>query len=170
MTWWSEHSAAPRFVLAKLAIRCRFVDRFVGFRAPSHVSDQRFSTRGALLPSAGSRQARFPVFLGTMKAPRTCSLMISVTGSTRPSCVRVRLSAPDEPGGKLIRPGPLVQPVFPARHAAPVGARGISQVPWRPVPSLCPAPRPRPSRRDLAASGRADTAPGLTKPKASAST
>jgi hypothetical protein len=70
MTWWSEHSAAPRFVLAKLAIRCRFVDRFVGFRAPSHVSDQRFSTRGALLPSAGSRQARFPVFLGTMKALR----------------------------------------------------------------------------------------------------
>ena len=70
MTWWSEHSAAPGFVLAKLAIRCRFVDRFVGFRAPSHVSDQRFSTRGALLPSAGSRQARFPVFLGTMKALR----------------------------------------------------------------------------------------------------
>src|SRR6516162_86678 len=30
MTWWSEHSATPRFVLAKLAIRCRFVDRFVG--------------------------------------------------------------------------------------------------------------------------------------------
>jgi hypothetical protein len=70
MTWWSEHSATPRFVLAKLAIRCWFVDRFVGFRAPSHVSDQRFSTRGALLPSAGSRQARFPVFLGTMKALR----------------------------------------------------------------------------------------------------
>ena len=70
MTWWSEHSAARRFVLAKLAIRCRFVNRFVGSRVPSHVSDQRFSTRGALLPSAGSRQAQFPVFLGTMKALR----------------------------------------------------------------------------------------------------
>jgi hypothetical protein len=70
MTWWSEYSAAPRFVLAKSAIRCRFVDRFVGFRAPSHVSGQRFSTHGASLPSVGSRRARFPVFIGTMKALR----------------------------------------------------------------------------------------------------
>src|SRR5271157_3041024 len=37
MTWWSEHSAVPRFVLAELAIRCRCVDRFVGSRVPSHV-------------------------------------------------------------------------------------------------------------------------------------
>src|SRR5271166_6030160 len=37
MTWWSEHSAVPRFVFAKSAIRCRFVDRFAGFRAPSRV-------------------------------------------------------------------------------------------------------------------------------------
>src|SRR5215469_4349194 len=66
MTWWSEHSAVPRFVLAQLAIRCRFV----GSRAPSHVSSQRFSTRDASLPSAGSRRARFPVFIGTMKALR----------------------------------------------------------------------------------------------------
>ena len=35
MTWWSEYSAVLRFVLAKLAIRCRFVDRFVGSRVPS---------------------------------------------------------------------------------------------------------------------------------------
>jgi hypothetical protein len=34
MTWWSEQSAVPRFVLAKLAIRCRFVDRFVGSSVP----------------------------------------------------------------------------------------------------------------------------------------
>src|SRR6478736_5523847 len=66
MTWWSEHSAVPRFVLAKSAIRCRFVDRFVGFSAPSHVSGQRVSPRGTLLPSSGSRPARFPAFLGTM--------------------------------------------------------------------------------------------------------
>jgi hypothetical protein len=70
MTWWSEHSAVPGFVLAKLAIRCRFVDRFAGFRAPSRVSGQRFSTHDASLPSAGSRRARFPVFSGTMKALR----------------------------------------------------------------------------------------------------
>src|SRR6202035_5291606 len=70
MTWWSEHSAAPRFVLAKLAIRCRFVDRFVGSRVPSRVSGQRFSTHDTFLPSVGSRRARFPDFIGTMKALR----------------------------------------------------------------------------------------------------
>src|SRR5271165_3493536 len=70
MTWWSEHSAVPRFVFAKSAIRCRFVDRFVGFRAPSRVSGQRFSAHGVSLPSAGSRRARFPVFTGNMKALR----------------------------------------------------------------------------------------------------
>src|SRR5271166_144999 len=68
MTWWSEHSAVPGFVFAKSAIHCRFVDRFVGFRAPSRVSGQRFSTHGASLPSAGSRRARFPAFTGNMKA------------------------------------------------------------------------------------------------------
>ena len=70
MTWWSEHSAVPRLVLAKLAIRCRFVDRFVGSRVPSRVSGQRFSPRGASLPSVGSRRARFPVLIGTTKALR----------------------------------------------------------------------------------------------------
>ena len=70
MTWWSEHSAVPRLVLAKLAIRCRFVDRFVGSRVPSRVSGQRFSPRGASLPSVGSRRARFPVFIGNTKALR----------------------------------------------------------------------------------------------------
>ena len=70
MTWWSEHSAVPRFVLAELAIRCRFVDRFVGSRVPSHVSGQRFSSRGAPLPSVGSRWVRFPDVNGTMKALR----------------------------------------------------------------------------------------------------
>jgi hypothetical protein len=34
MTWWSKHRAALRLVLAKLAIRCRFVDRFGGPESP----------------------------------------------------------------------------------------------------------------------------------------
>ena len=59
-----------RFVLAKSAIRCRFVDRFVGSRVPSLVSLQRFSPRDASLPSPGSRRARFPDVTGTMKALR----------------------------------------------------------------------------------------------------
>ena len=99
-----ERAQRRPFVLAQLAIRCRFVDRFVGSRAPSRVSGQRFSTHDAFLPSVGSRRARFPVFIGTMKALRlpaaqTRSLMVSVTGSTRPSRICVRQGAHDEIGG-----------------------------------------------------------------------
>src|SRR5215207_594426 len=70
MTWWSELSATPGLVLARLAIRCRFVDRFAGLRVPSRVSRQRFSAPDASLPSDGSRWARFPAVAGTMKALR----------------------------------------------------------------------------------------------------
>ena len=47
--------ATPGLDLARLAIRCRFVDRFAGLRVPSRVSRQRFSAPGASLPSDGSR-------------------------------------------------------------------------------------------------------------------
>ena len=58
MTWWSELSATPGLDLARLAIRCRFVDRFAGLRVPSRVSRQRFSAPDASLPSAGVTQLR----------------------------------------------------------------------------------------------------------------
>src|SRR5260370_32010665 len=114
MMWWSEYSAVPRFVLAKLAIRCRFVDRFVGSRVPSRVSGQRFSTHDTFLPSVGSRRARFPVFIGTMKAlrlPARANLVPYGFGCrrpTRPSRVRVRRSAPYERGGSSSAPEHLV--------------------------------------------------------------
>src|SRR6476660_608336 len=155
MTWWSEHSAVPRFVLAKSAIRCRFVDRFVGFSAPSHVSGQRVSPRGTLLPSSGSRPARFPAFLGTMgvlRLPARAYLLPYGFGCRS----HVHLLCSWSPRRswwvrrKSIRPGTFDQPAFPDRRAAHVDACGISQVPWRSVPCLCPAPRPRPSRQDLA--------------------
>jgi hypothetical protein len=175
MTWWSEYSAVPRFVLAKLAIRCRFVDRFVGSRVPSRVSGQRFSTHDTFLPSVGSRRARFPVFIGTMKV-----LRLPARANLVPYGFGCRLHAPlpcscspkrsYRARRTLVRPGTLGPPAFHARRAAPVGACGISQVSWRPILRLCPAPRPRPSRQDLACSGLADTAPGLPKPKASAGT
>jgi hypothetical protein len=174
MTWWSEYSAVLGFVLANLAIRCRFVDRFVGSRVPSHVSGQRFSPRGAFLPFVGSRRARFPVFIGTMKALRLPARanLVPYGFGCRPhvpllcSCIAEALLTSTE----VARPGTFGQPAFRARHAAPVGACGISQVSWRPVLCLCPAPRPRPSRQNLAFSGLADTAPGLPRPKASAGT
>jgi hypothetical protein len=40
MTWCSEDSATPRFVLASSAIRCRFVDRFVRLRVLSRDWDR----------------------------------------------------------------------------------------------------------------------------------
>ena len=175
MTWWSEYSAVPRFVLAKLAIRCRFVDRFVGSRVPSRVSGQRFSTHDTFLPSVGSRRARFPVFIGTMKALRLPARanLVPYGFGCRPHAPLLCSCSPKRSyraRRKLGRPGTLDQPAFLARHAAPVGACGISQVSWRPILCLCPAPRPRPSRQDLACGGLADTAPGLPKPKASAGT
>jgi hypothetical protein len=51
-----------------------------------------------------------------------------------------------------------------------VGTHGISQVPWRSVPYLCPVLRPRPDQQDLASSGPADAAPGPNTPKAPACT
>ena len=76
--------------------------------------------------------------------------MVSVPGSTRASCIRVRRSAPDEPGGSSSGPEHLISRRSNIRHDAPVGACGISQVSWRSIPCLCPAPRPRSSRQDLA--------------------
>jgi hypothetical protein len=113
MTWWSEYSAAPGFVLAKLAIRCRFVDRFVGSSVPSHVSGQRFSPRGTLLPSAGSRPARFPVFIGTMKVlrlPARAYLLTYCFGHRSHAHLLCSWSqsAPGEFGGNSSGPEPLV--------------------------------------------------------------
>ena len=173
MTWWSEHSAVPRFVFAKSAIRCRFVDRFVGSRVPSHVSVQRFSTHDAPLPSAGSRRARFPAFTGNMKALRLPARAIPlpyVFGHG--SHALLPCSCPPKRSRRTRRSPPglehLISRCSAFRLVAPVDASGISQVPWRSVPCLCPAPRPRPSRQILAFAGLVDAAPGLPKPKASA--
>ena len=154
MTWWSEQSAVPRFVLAKLAIRCRFVDRFVGSSVPSHVSGQRFSPRGALLPSAGSRRARFPVLISTMKALR-------LPARASPVAYLFRFRGPRDPPlfvlafrrsrmvGGPIRARAFGQPAAQLPAHSHVDAGGISQVPRRSIPCLCPGPRPRPDRRSL---------------------
>ena len=176
MTWWSEHSAVPRFVLARSAIRCRFVDRFVGSRVPSHVSGQRFSTHGVSLPSAGSRRARFPAFTGTYEDATTsrprnpAPLWLRLQAPRAPPMFVLAEGAPDGRGGRSPGLEQLVSRCSLIRRTAPMGANGISQVSWRSVPCLCPAPRPRPSRQDLAFGGLVDTAPGQPKPKASAGT
>ena len=176
MTWWSEHSAVPRFVFANSAIRCRFVDRFVGSRVPSRVSGQRFSTHGASLPSVGSRRARFPVFTGTMKALRLPARAFPV------------------PYGFGRRPHALLS-VFVLAEALLTGAEDARQA-WNswsagvPLPACCARgrerdlagflairPMPLPCSKTPAEPSKtspltvsADAAPGLPKPKAPAGT
>jgi hypothetical protein len=99
MTWFSEYSASPRRRLASSAIRCPSVDRFAGFSVPSRVSGQRFSLRGASLPSIGSRRAQFPDFSGTMRAlrPPVCAYPVPYgfgSGLHVLLRVRVRRGAP----------------------------------------------------------------------------
>jgi hypothetical protein len=144
------------------------------------VSPPMFQVNGSLLndaslPSIGSRRARFPDFIGTMKAlrlPARANLVPYVFGS-RPHALLLCSCSPKRScraWRTFCRPGTLGQPAFPTRRAAPVGACGISQVSWRSILCLCPAPRPRPSQLNLAFDGLADAAPGQPKPKAPAGT
>ena len=98
------------------------------------------------------------------------SLMASVAGPTRSSIVRARRGAPDGRGGRSPSLERLISRCSLIRPVAPMDANGISQVSWRSVPCLCPAPRPRPSQQGLAFGGLVDAAPGQPKPKASAGT
>jgi hypothetical protein len=145
----------------------------VGSRVPSHVSVQRFSAHGAPLPSAGSRRARFPVLKGRIEAlrlPARASPLPYLFGRGVHALL-LRSCSPKRSRRTWRKPSGLEQFITrrsPVPAFAPVDASGISQVPWRSVPCLCPDPRPRPSRRDLATGGLVDAAPGLAKPKAPA--
>ena len=112
MTWCSEDSANPRFVLASSAIRCRFVDRFVRLRVLSRVSRQRFSPHDTPLPSIGSRRVRFPDVSGRIEVlrlpvthPRSLICFASgahdnLLGSCLAACARApgRSEGPSGPG------------------------------------------------------------------------
>src|SRR5205823_5482979 len=99
MTWWSAYSAVPRFVLAKLAIRCRFVDRFLGLRVPSRVSVQRFSTHDTVLSALVSPRARSPASLATMQARRLPARAIPAE-PTKPRLSGLADTAPGVPKPK----------------------------------------------------------------------
>ena len=173
MTWCSELSATPGLAFARSAVRCRFVDRFVRLRVPSHVSRQRVSAPGASLPSAGSRCARFPGVAGTMKALRLPTL-----AAPGPSWVRARgprrtllrsCLAAALPVGRRPRPGrgPLVcrRPCsgsFPrGREWDLTGSQAIHPVPlpWSKTPAEPTIPHH---------GGLADAAPAPSTAKASA--
>ena len=152
MTWCSVDSATPRLALASAAIRCRFVDRFAKLKVSSRVSRQRLSSRGASLPSVGSRRVQFPAVVGTMKALRLPARAIPVAywfASEHHAILQCSCSPAwrSQIGGEPTRARALVQPAAQVPARSHVDMSGISQVPRRSVPYLCPAPRPRPDRR-----------------------
>src|SRR5271166_4749050 len=137
MTWWSEHSAVPRFVFAKSAIRCRFVDRFAGFRAPSRVSGQRFSPHGAPLPSAGSRRARFPAIKGhieTLRLPARASPLPYFVRSRGPRTPPSFVLAEALPTGleEAVGPGTIYGPAFLVPASRPWTRAGSHRFPGDP--------------------------------------
>jgi hypothetical protein len=74
-------------------------------------------------------------------------LSVSLPGSARSSALRARLGGAPGMVGRPIRARAFGQPAahMPAHSHSDAG--GISQVPRRSVPYLCPGPRPRPDRR-----------------------
>ena len=116
------------------------VDRFAGFRVPSRVSGKRLSLRGASLPSAGSRQARFPVLIGSYESATTSRVRV-------PGPLWIRFQAPRAPpsscsprrsrsgGGPLPGLGILVSRSAPLRRSARGHARDLSGfLAFHPIP------------------------------------
>src|SRR6516162_5658630 len=90
--------------------------------------------RGSPLPSGGSRGARFPAFIGTMKPlrhPAVCAprLMVSPGG---PACCLAVCARRGAPGGAQAHPRTrsLVQPVLRLPAVFHADTNGISQVSW----------------------------------------
>ena len=96
---------APVWLSAAVALT-----RVVELRVSSRVSRQRLRSRGAPLPSAGSRWPRFPVFGSTMKALRLPTLHPSglLFSPFRTKCARsicVVARALPMPRGQVVGPG-----------------------------------------------------------------
>jgi hypothetical protein len=173
MTWFSEYSASPRRSLARSAIRCPSVDRFAGFSVPSRVSGQRFSLRGAPLPSAGSRRARFPDLTGTMRALRLPARAFPVpygfgSGLHMLPRVRDRRSAPGAAEDRVRAWGTWSAGPPRFRQFCTWARTGYLRFPG--VPSHTSARLSDPGRigQDLAICGPTDAAPGPNTPKAPA--
>src|SRR6266436_9745782 len=79
MTWCSENSTFPGFVLASSAIHCRFVDRFARFIVPS------------LFPGNGSLSRRLPSLFRVPVSPVPRSPRYYEGATTSHSRIRARL-------------------------------------------------------------------------------
>src|SRR5271169_4354448 len=101
MTWCSEDSATPRFVLASSAIRCRFVDRFVRLRVLSH--DRRslayLSVSSMLPPLRGQRRLQRVSYFGAIARLQHLLPTLQEWCCHHPCKARFRLAGLPLPGG-----------------------------------------------------------------------
>src|SRR3954470_12573976 len=153
MTWCSELRAIPGFVLASSAIRCRFVDRFVGL-------PPMFRVNGSLLlalpfPRPGPAERGSPTLPVLWRRydfppahPRSLIGFASGAHAVLPRFVS-RRGAPEPPEGAA-QAGVRCSAGDPFPAAPHVDVSGISQVSWPSIPCLCPGLRPRPNRQPLA--------------------
>ena len=94
---------------------------------------------------------------------RACpSAYVFASGFRPGSIVRVRCRAPGDVRAHR-RARSFVHPALQGPGLFRTGDDGTSQVPWRPLPSLCPALRPRPNRSRLAMSSRSMLPPDPTR-------
>ncbi len=139
MTWWSEHSAVPRLVLAKLAIRSRVRGTgSVGSQGPLPC----FRLNGSLLatppfPPSGPGEPGSPLLIGITKAlrlPRSRANLVPYgfglcQAPRAPPVFVYRRSAPGRASEEALSgPGTLGhcrRSVLGTSH--PVGACGISK-------------------------------------------
>jgi hypothetical protein len=158
--------------------------RHVGY--PSPFRGQVCGTQGSLpcFPSMGLSSRR-PPFLQWVPASPVPRLQRYYEGATTsrtraPGALWFRSQAPSAPSDVRARRGApgvaedhhrawgLWSAGLPVSGISQMGTHGISQVSWQSVPRLCPVPRPRPDRQDLASCGPIDAAPGPNTPKAPA--
>jgi len=147
----------PRFRLASLAIRCRFVDRFSRLNVLALFPVNGSLRMAPLFPRSGPGESSSPmsqVVLRCYDFPSRLSghLFVSLPGSTLPSSVRVSQLALALPEGRRVPSGP--GSLFNRRPELPVcshvDVNGTSQVSRRSILCLCLVPGPRPNQRSLA--------------------
>jgi hypothetical protein len=172
MTWCNECRATPGFFLASSAICCRFVYRFAGFRVPSHVSRQQFSSSWRLPSLHRVPSVRFPAFADTTETLRhpalpTSRLWFRFQLPRFPHLFRVSLARSCQTGGGLFRPG-----AFRCRHPPfrllPRGQHRTSQVPWQSIHASAMFQDPGRVKTPSPHDGRLDAAPVPNTTKAPA--
>ena len=141
--------------LARLAIRCRFVDRLVEPKV-----SYLFPANGSLLvaplfPRSGPSESGSPMSQVVLRCydfpfAHTRSLICFASGPHATLLGSCLADCAPERSEDAFQARIIVQPAIQLPACSRVGVSGISQVPRRSVLCLCLGLRPRPNRRSLA--------------------